>query len=423
MKTNVANYELGETIGYTRVSSREQEESGFSIREQADAIIAFAEKLGYHMKLENIVSDPGKSAGSLKRKGLQTILKELPKGKIKRIIVKNSSRLTRDNLGKYALKKAFDRYNVEVICIEGKWKADSVNEEIGTDIQVYIDSHNRRQTSPDTIRGMKKSAQEGNYSIGGKPPRGYRRITTSDGGNYLEPIEEYKEHIIYIFETLKNRENTLLGIAKLFNKKKVMDKHWTDVDVRVIFNNPIYYGTFQIQDLEIENHTIPIISKELYMAAHKAQEVMTRTPKHFYTYGELVYCKNCDGYCIKESVVKKNKIYLYYRCPVCGKRMNESKIDKRVATAIDMRALPQEKYEMVVEIENKIMRKQTRINAYERDYDNFLIEMDELQDKTSMLRKEIIELKIEMESIKGMKTKRFDNLSNTEKRKLANKKI
>lgn len=424
MKSNeVTNYEFGETIGYTRVSSREQEENGFSIREQADAIIAYAEKLGYHMKRENIISDPGKSAGSLKRRGLQAILKELPLGKIKRIIVKNSSRLTRDNLGKYSLKKAFEHYNVEIICIEGKWKADSVNEEIGTDIQVFIDSHNRKQVSPDTIKGMKQSALEGNYSKGGVPPRGYRRIHTLDGKTYLEPIEEYKEHIIYIFETLKKRENTFVGLAKLFNKDKVMDKHWTDNSIQAIFNNPIYYGTFRFHDLEIENHTIPIISKELYIAAHKSQEVMTRVPKYFYTYGGLVYCKNCDGYCAKESVVKKSKTYLYYRCPACGKRMNESKIDKRVATAIDMRALPQEKYEMITELKKKISRKQQRINAYERDYDDFLIELDELREKTLALRTEIAALKSEIDSIKYMVTKRFDCLSNNEKRKLVYKKI
>ena len=220
MKKNEAmNFVMGETIGYTRVSSREQEENGFSIRQQAEAIIEYADMLGYEVKPENIVADPGKSAGTLKRKGLQAILKELPKGKIKRIIVKNSSRLTRDNLGKYSLKKVFERYGIDIICIEGKWQADNVNEEIGTDIQVFIDSHNRKQVSPDTIKGMKQSALEGNYSLGGKPPRGYRKIRKENNSVFLEPIQEYKEHIIYIFESLKIRSNTLQGIDKLFNKE------------------------------------------------------------------------------------------------------------------------------------------------------------------------------------------------------------
>ena len=44
MKKNEAmNFVMGETIGYTRVSSREQEENGFSIRQQAEAIIEYAD--------------------------------------------------------------------------------------------------------------------------------------------------------------------------------------------------------------------------------------------------------------------------------------------------------------------------------------------------------------------------------------------
>lgn len=424
MKKNEAmNFVMGETIGYTRVSSREQEENGFSIRQQAEAIIEYADMLGYEVKPENIVADPGKSAGTLKRKGLQAILKELPKGKIKRIIVKNSSRLTRDNLGKYSLKKVFERYGIDIICIEGKWQADNVNEEIGTDIQVFIDSHNRKQVSPDTIKGMKQSALEGNYSLGGKPPRGYRKIRKENNSVFLEPIQEYKEHIIYIFESLKQRSNTLQGIAKLFNKEKVMGKYWTDFAVRRIFNNPIYYGAFRFRDIYIENHTEAIISKELYMAAHKSQEVLTRVPKHLYVYGGLVFCKNCNTYCVKESVVKKEKVYIYYRCPSCGKRINETKIDKRASVLIDLRALPKEKYDLIVELEKKVKRKQSRINCYERDYDEFLIEEEELKEKTVKVRREIQQFRNEIELIKGRRTKRFDSFSGLEKYKLIHKKL
>ena len=126
MKKNEAKtFVIGETIGYTRVSSREQEENGYSIRQQADAIIEYSNKLGYEIKPENIVSDPGKSAGTLKRKGLQAILREIPKGTIKRIIVKNSSRLTRDNLGKYSLKKVFERYGIDIICMDRRRRRKS----------------------------------------------------------------------------------------------------------------------------------------------------------------------------------------------------------------------------------------------------------------------------------------------------------
>lgn len=415
------NFVMGETIGYARVSSRERGLFGFSIEDQIKGIMEYCESHHIAIKPENIAIDPGRSAGSLKRKGLQMILKDLPKGKIKRIIAKNSSRLTRDNINKYSLKHAFDRYGVEVICLEGKWKADNPNEEIGTDIQVFIDSHNRKQVSPDTIKGMRQSALEGNYSLGGVPPRGYKRVKNDDGRAYLIPIEEYKKDIIYIFESLKQRTNTLSGLAKLYNKNKIMGKYWTDNAITSIFNNPIYYGTFQFRDLCIENHTEPIISKELYDAAHEAQKILTRVPKHFYIYGGLIYCEKCHNYCVKESVVKKKKIYIYYRCPACGKRINETKLNEKVATIIDLQALPEEKYEMIAKLENKIKRKQSLLHGYEKDYDDFLIEYNELRDRTVSIRKEIQQIKNEIELIKGFQAKRFKSLSKTEQRKIVQK--
>ena len=421
IKNEAKNFIMGETIGYVRVSSREQQLSGYSINDQVRKIIEYCDRHNIDIEEENIIIDPGKSAGSLKRKGLQTILRALPKGMIKRIIVKNSSSLTRDNINKYSLKHAFDRYDVEVVCLEGKWKADNPNEEIGTDIQVFIDSHNRKQVSPDTIKGMKESAIEGNYSLGGLPPRGYKRVKKDNGSVYLVPIEEYRKDIIYIFESLKQRTNTLSGLAKLYNKNKVMGKYWTDNAVTSIFNNPIYYGTFQFRDLCIENHTEPIISKELYVAAHEAQKVLTRVPKHFYIYGGLIYCEKCHSFCVKESVIKKKKIYIYYRCPVCGKRINETKLNEEVATVIDLQTLPKEKYEMIVELEKKIKRKQSRIHCYENDYDDFLIEDDELREKTVLIRKEILQLKNEIELIKNFKTKQFKSLSKVEQRKKVQK--
>lgn len=424
------NYDLSnETVGYVRVSSREQSLHGFSVSEQIRDILRFAEAHNLILDEKNIVVDSGESGSNLKRHGIQQLLKELPKGNIKRIIIKNNSRVTRAQLDRYALDCVFDRYHIEVMCLEGKWKGESVSEEMQTGVQVFFDEHLRKQVSPDTIRGMKESARQGNFSIGGRPPRGFRRIPNESGkGTHVEPIEEFEKYIVYIFESLKSRQHNKKSLARLFHKHRVMDKNWTDNDIDTIFNNTLVYGVFEKWDLHMEHFCKPIITKELYDEAHKAQETRTCRPKHHYIYSNIVYCKNCQQYCVKECVDKRMKhgdikVYHYYLCTNCHSRMNEEKLDVEAAFMIDLHALPKEKYELVAEMSEKIEKKKRRLKLNENDYDDGLMSEDDFKEARIRIKKEIVALEEELSKIMQTNTKPFTKLSGWEKSKVAHNKI
>lgn len=81
-------------IGYTRVSTEEQANSGVSLPAQAEKLRAYASL--YDLELVAVIEDPGQSAKSLHRPGIQRALDMLRSGEAQGIIVAKLDRLTRN---------------------------------------------------------------------------------------------------------------------------------------------------------------------------------------------------------------------------------------------------------------------------------------------------------------------------------------
>lgn len=80
-------------ILYSRVSTREQAESGISLEAQRAKLEAYASL--YDLEVVEVIEDAGESAKSLKRPGLQRALDMLRKGEAEGLAVVKLDRLTR----------------------------------------------------------------------------------------------------------------------------------------------------------------------------------------------------------------------------------------------------------------------------------------------------------------------------------------
>ncbi|NLW28617.1 MAG: hypothetical protein GXY98_01755, partial [Erysipelothrix sp.] len=58
-------------------------------------------------------------------------------------------------------------------------------------------------------------------------------------------------------------------IMHYLNERKDAQRKWREAAIYKILRNPIYYGCFSYYDIEIENHSPAIISKELFHRASK----------------------------------------------------------------------------------------------------------------------------------------------------------
>jgi DNA invertase Pin-like site-specific DNA recombinase len=80
-------------VGYVRVSTEEQSRDGVSLKAQRAKLAGYAEL--YELRLVRIIEDPGESAKSLKRPGLQELLALLRKGEADGLVIAKLDRLTR----------------------------------------------------------------------------------------------------------------------------------------------------------------------------------------------------------------------------------------------------------------------------------------------------------------------------------------
>ncbi|HEX2570104.1 MAG TPA: recombinase family protein [Polyangia bacterium] len=80
-------------IGYVRVSTDEQATAGVSLAAQAEKVRAYCAL--YDLTLVELVEDPGESAKTLDRPGLQRVLTMLRKGQAEGIVIAKLDRLTR----------------------------------------------------------------------------------------------------------------------------------------------------------------------------------------------------------------------------------------------------------------------------------------------------------------------------------------
>lgn len=78
---------------YIRVSTQEQASEGYSIDEQRERLVKYAEAQSW--SVYRVYSDPGFSGGSLERPGLRSLILDVNAGKVNKVVVYKLDRLSR----------------------------------------------------------------------------------------------------------------------------------------------------------------------------------------------------------------------------------------------------------------------------------------------------------------------------------------
>lgn len=107
-------------IGYIRVSSQDQADSGLSLTHQENKIRAYCEALD--LNLIGIESDAGYSAKSLTRPAMQTVVDMVKRGAVDTVVILKLDRLTRSVRDLGALVELFEKTGVALISVQ-----DSIN--------------------------------------------------------------------------------------------------------------------------------------------------------------------------------------------------------------------------------------------------------------------------------------------------------
>lgn len=112
-------------IGYTRVSTAEQADSGLGLEAQAAAIREAAQRRGW--ELVDVITDAGRSGASLKRPGIRKALKLIAAGKAEGMVVAKLDRVSRSSTDTALLIEWFDReVRADFVALDAEF-ADTTN--------------------------------------------------------------------------------------------------------------------------------------------------------------------------------------------------------------------------------------------------------------------------------------------------------
>lgn len=103
-------------IGYTRVSTNEQADSGLGLAAQEEAIRSTCERNGWH--LTRIVRDEGQSGKDLARPGVQEALGLIATGKAWGLVVSRLDRLSRSVIDLAGLLEWFTRCEAHLVALD-----------------------------------------------------------------------------------------------------------------------------------------------------------------------------------------------------------------------------------------------------------------------------------------------------------------
>ena len=103
-------------IGYVRVSTDEQGQSGAGLEAQRQAIVAECKRRGW--ELLEVIEDAGFSAKDLKRPGIQAALEVLEKGDAKGLVAAKLDRLSRSMLDFTALMATAQKQGWALVALD-----------------------------------------------------------------------------------------------------------------------------------------------------------------------------------------------------------------------------------------------------------------------------------------------------------------
>ncbi|HEY6261646.1 MAG TPA: recombinase family protein, partial [Nitrospiraceae bacterium] len=300
---------LSEAVGYLRVSSKEQEDEGFSIPAQLKLCEAYAATKGYR-----IVHDMFRDVETAKctgRDGFDEMVRFLKQRRTCRIIlVEKTDRLYR-NLKDFV---TIDDLGVEVHLIkENSVVSDDSrsSEKLMHGIKVLMAKNYIDNLSEETRKGMTEKAEQGIWPS--FAPLGYRNVLGQDGKRTIEVDPVIGPIITKLFEWYATGNYSLEQVTIMVqNEGMVFRKSKAPVPkatVHQILRNRIYTGDFDWKGKTYRGVHAPLVSHELW---ERVQHVLTgrfgkrhRTEKRELAFTGLIACGHCG--CSLVGEIKKGR--------------------------------------------------------------------------------------------------------------------
>lgn len=380
---------MKQAVLYARVSSKEQEQSGFSIPAQIKLLKEYACKNGVKIVSEFVEAETAKKAG---RKKFNEMIKFLKKNKsIRTILVEKTDRLYR-NLKDYITVDEIDGLEIHFVK-EGNILSESSKsqDKFMHGIRVLMAKQYIDNLSEEIKKGLYEKAEQGFCPT--KAPFGYKNLIQKDGKRIIIVDEAIAPFIKQTYELYASGKYSYETTSKVLAKQGFLpnNKPCTHKVVERILNNPFYIGMFKYKGNIYENgQHEPIITPELYFTVQKRLRLKSQPKPQLnnFAYTGLIRCAKCGCSVTAERKrgAHNSGEYIYYHCTGrkggdCKQNVREEAIEKTFEEDVI-------KYIDLSEVEIKeIIEMAKDMLKMKSEYTNFTAE--QLEQKIKLYRKRL----------------------------------
>ena len=344
---------------YTRVSSREQEQEGFSLDAQSKLLREYAARSSFEIARAFEDVETAKVSGRTQFGEMVAFFKRNRTCRV--LLVEKTDRLYRNYRDAVTLEDLDIEIHfvkeAQVLSKESKSQVKFMH-----DIRLAVARNYSENLREEVKKGMQEKAAQGTYP--GRAPFGYRN---NKGARAIEIDPAKAPIVLFLFEAYAKGQHSLLSLSK--DARRVWGTSISKTNLHKMLTNPFYVGRFEWSGSTYQGTHPPLIAHELWA---QAQAVLCghnrpKYGKHAFAFRGLLTCAH--DHCAVTAEIKKNK-YVYYRCshgrgPCDLPRFREQEIAERLGHALRDVTIPPE---VARTIETTLQREQVgREDAQARD--------------------------------------------------------
>lgn len=300
---------------YTRVSTLEQAQEGYSLDAQLEKLKNYVNYQNYD--IYDTYIDDGYSASSLNRPNIQRLINDIKTYKINIVLVYKLDRLSRKTKDILELLDLFEKYNVTLFSLTENLDLSSPFGRAALKISATFSELERENIIERTTLGKDQRGKSGYLMANRNNPYGY---TYNKDTKHFDINEKQVEIIKDIFSKYIDGYT----FRKLYDYCKITYPDETYFNnamcCKAIIHRPMYAGYYAYKGELIKGKNFePIISMETYLKAqqclieHTTKRNNINTP---YLLTGLVYCAKCGNRFVgkrrKHYVIENGKKVLKY---------------------------------------------------------------------------------------------------------------
>ena len=286
-------------VGYARVSSKDQEDTGYSLPAQEKLLRDYADRNGF--EIVKVFAIQESAAGKVQRKIFHEMLEFVTKAKINTVFVETTDRLTRNFTDVPVIDEwilANENHKIHLVkegCILHK---DSKSHEwFMWRVKVATAEYYIRLLSENVKKGQKEKLSQG--WLPAKPPLGYKTI--GEKGHKIHVVDPDKAPLIKkMFDLYATNIHSTKKLAEAMHQQGMRSRGGNKVShsrVHQLLGDPFYYGMNRWNGKVAQGGHEPLITKELFM---RCQEIMhsNGTPRYFKhnsLFKNVFRCSECKG--------------------------------------------------------------------------------------------------------------------------------